>query len=322
MIKQLIATLFIILAPAIAVSQNYRALPDSNAHWQLIKTVVNGPGNWYIEYSYYQTDSLDNDTLISGEQYSKLFIHTSSIPFTAYAGCYRTDTTGKTWWMNAQDTLPSLLVDIAVQQGDTVFNVFGYDNTGSQTYYTLVVDTVKPYVAWNTTLKSIYLRSISPLGGNRFLWIESVGSSNSFLNRIATAFPSTNPWLICAGNNDTTWFYRDEMYINPWFGDILDTLPAISGGCSLNASVFVGVDEAEDDYFRIYPNPATTSLTLAPATNEPQQFRMYTTSGQLVLNQRIQGRNTIDVSHLPEGIYLLELETPQGIVHQKLVLQR
>jgi hypothetical protein len=49
---------------------------------------------------------------------------------------------------------------------------------------------------------------------------------------------------------------------------------------------------------------------------------MYTTSGQLVLNQRIQGRSTIDVSHLPEGIYLLELETPQGIVHQKLILQR
>ncbi|MCA6363057.1 MAG: T9SS type A sorting domain-containing protein [Bacteroidetes bacterium] len=321
MIKRLLIIL-LILAPVIAASQNYRPLPDSSAHWQLYRYVSSAPGNWYIEYSYYQTDSLASDTLISGEQYSKLFIHTSSTPFTAYAGCYRTDTTGKTWWINAQDTLPSLLVDIAVQQGDTVFNVFGYDITGSQTYYTLVVDTVKPYVAWNTTLKSIYLRSISPFGGYRFLWIESVGSANSFLNRIGTGLPSTDSWLICAGNNDTTWFYRDEMYISPWFGDIFDTLPAISGPCSLNASVFVGVDVVETDYFRTYPNPATTNFIVEPGSGTPSTLRIYTLAGQLLYGQRIQGRSEIEVSDLPGGIYLLELETPDGVARQKLVLQR
>ncbi|MCU0432411.1 MAG: T9SS type A sorting domain-containing protein [Bacteroidia bacterium] len=312
--------LLIFGAPVFALSQNYLPLPASNAHWQLYKYVSSAPGNWYVEYSYYQTDSLNNDTVVAGDQYSKLFIHTSSIPFTAYAGCYRTDTTGKTWWINAQDTLPSLLVDIAVQPGDTVFNVFGYDNTGSQTYYTLVVDTVKPYVAWNTTLKSIYLRSISPLGGYRFLWIESVGSANSFLNRIGTGLPSTDPWLICAGNNDTTWFYRDEMYINPWFGDILDTLPAISGACSLNASVFVGVDVVETDYFRTYPNPATTNFIVEPNSSTPSTLRIFTLSGQLMHSQRIQGRTEIDVSTFPEGIYLLELQTPQGISRQKIII--
>lgn len=322
MIKRILFVLFI-LAPAFAVSQNYRPLPDSNAHWQLFRSISYGPGNWAIEYYYYSTDSIQPDTILNGDVYTKLIKHQSNPPFNEYIGSYRSDSTGKTWWIAAQDSVPSLLMDVAVQAGDTIFNIYGYDFNVMQIYYDVRVDSIDSYVSRNNVLRVVHVTTLAPYNGLRFHWVESIGSLNGFFNYLNGGLVQRVWHIICADDNDSVSLYRSINTLSWSYADLGDSLTSLSGSCSLSAQWIVDIHEASSaDQLHCYPNPATTSLTLEPATNEPQQFRVYTTSGQLLLNRRIQGRSTIDVSDLPEGIYLLELETPEGVARQKLVLQR
>jgi hypothetical protein len=84
----------------------------------------------------------------------------------------------------------------------------------------------------------------------------------------------------------------------------------------------VGMDGESPSNYCYYPNPATTNFIVEPNSNTPSTLRIYTLAGQFLHTQRIQGRTEIEVSTFPEGVYLLELETPQAITRQKLLLQR
>jgi hypothetical protein len=66
--------------------------------------------------------------------------------------------------------------------------------------------------------------------------------------------------------------------------------------------------------FSIYPNPATTNLTIESRTPLAQVW-VRDVAGRRVITQtlkQVQGDTRIDVSALPSGIYLLEVLTQNG----------
>jgi hypothetical protein len=73
----------------------------------------------------------------------------------------------------------------------------------------------------------------------------------------------------------------------------------------------------------IYPNPANSSLTVQSSIPY-QTIKVYSIAGQQVLIQSYLASTQVDVSALPQGLYVLQLLNDQGsIIHsQKIGVQR
>ena len=311
-----------ILAPAFAVSQSYRPLPGAGAAWQLVTYSSFSPTFNTITYYYLEVPSVNPDTTILTNVYHKLIEHTINYPSGNYIGGFRSDTTGKTWWFPVGDSTEYLLMDINVQQGDTVRDVYLINGMGIPAVDDLRVDSTGVLVIDGVARKKVFV--MSPSQSHKYMWLEGIGSFNGFVNKdvlggLSVSFDN----YVCISFDDTVRFTGDLIYPDYFdFYSFPDTLQTTSDSCSLIVLTMVGQQEQISVKMRIYPNPATTSLTLEPGTNTPSTLRIYTLTGQLLRTQRTQGRTEVDVSDLPEGIYLLELETPEGVARQKLVLQR
>ena len=77
----------------------------------------------------------------------------------------------------------------------------------------------------------------------------------------------------------------------------------------------LGVDPDVGAYSRVRPlpctpNPAQDYITLQGIGTEPQQAVLYSTAGVRLLEQTVTDGSVIDISHLPEGVYILRTATP------------
>jgi hypothetical protein len=89
---------------------------------------------------------------------------------------------------------------------------------------------------------------------------------------------------------------------------------------SAYALIPVGIEETNDNLFRIYPNPASNMVTIE-STVAFTRIRVFGNSGQIVLNEQIKALNyQIDVSQLEKGIYFISLETENGNLIRKLTV--
>ena len=71
----------------------------------------------------------------------------------------------------------------------------------------------------------------------------------------------------------------------------------------------------------LYPNPATTELTIKTAF-ENNIVRVFSISGVLVQEFRLAGsKTTIDVSYLEAGTYIIQAESKEGIAISKFIKQ-
>ena len=303
------------------LSQNYRSLPGAGAAWQFVEYNTGSLNPPYWRYYYLQTPDIASDTIIANTTYHKL-IKTEQYQ-TGYWGCYRSESNGKTWFVPAQDTIEQLIIDLNVQPGDTLFDIYIINRFQNSNPQYVVIDSVGVFQSGITPLKMVFASyETGYLYREPLLWIESFGAMQGFANQVHDGWSTWIP--MCVSFGDST---RYEQACSLCYEDSTFMLPRnfapMQGECQLTALQITGIAEPEfTDQLLFYPNPATHTLSLEPTTNEPQQFRITNASGQLVLSQNIQGRSTIDVSHLPEGLYIAELETPQGTVHQKLILQR
>ena len=71
----------------------------------------------------------------------------------------------------------------------------------------------------------------------------------------------------------------------------------------------LNVEEQESEGITLYPNPVTTYLNLE-TTEKYQSVQIYTALGQGVVQSDFTGQ--INISHLPSGMYFLELTTVEG----------
>jgi hypothetical protein len=82
----------------------------------------------------------------------------------------------------------------------------------------------------------------------------------------------------------------------------------------------VGI-ETPSTTIRLYPNPADETIQLE-SDAEIQFYTICSLNGQSILSQRTNARIVaIHVAALAEGIYILSVQTKDGIQHEKLVIQ-
>ena len=77
------------------------------------------------------------------------------------------------------------------------------------------------------------------------------------------------------------------------------------------------------DAVTLYPNPAHTTLTVdLPGTETFESVSLRTLTGATVLQPAIRARQrtaTVDVGHLPRGLYILRIQTPNGVADKKIM---
>ncbi len=74
--------------------------------------------------------------------------------------------------------------------------------------------------------------------------------------------------------------------------------------------------------FKIYPNPTNTTFTVqAKDLAQLESIQVYNALGQLVLTQKAEIENTIDVSDISKGLYMVEVRTDKGVAREKLMVE-
>jgi len=93
----------------------------------------------------------------------------------------------------------------------------------------------------------------------------------------------------------------------------------ISGKSSPTSSIAPGTGHLTA---RIYPNPAKhiVHVSLTGSNQEPIQFKISDIQGKVVKKGELTSE-TIDISQLTNGIYILQLETGKEIVRNKIVIE-
>jgi hypothetical protein len=80
----------------------------------------------------------------------------------------------------------------------------------------------------------------------------------------------------------------------------------------------------EGDYeFKITPNPASDYLQVT-ADELIEEVNLYSIDGKLLLNRTIGNveSTTLDISHLPTGVYLLSVQTEEETNTERVVIRR
>ncbi|WP_413512476.1 CotH kinase family protein [Myroides odoratus] len=111
-----------------------------------------------------------------------------------------------------------------------------------------------------------------------------------------------------------------------WTGDVLSRNKTIVINPRFRANFQVkanfkresGTRELGSAEFILYPNPVETSLNVISASDTPIAYRIFGNLGQVV-QQSTTTDQTIDVSHLNKGIYLIELNQDNKKVVKKFV---
>ena len=96
-----------------------------------------------------------------------------------------------------------------------------------------------------------------------------------------------------------------------------------SVGCYNQNCTFVDVTSVKEVGEKIdllvYPNPATTSITLTLQKGEGKAT-IYNMLGEILLTTKIiQLQTEIDIGNLPKGLYFVEVESYKGIMRKKFV---
>lgn len=105
-----------------------------------------------------------------------------------------------------------------------------------------------------------------------------------------------------------------DVYTNPKWSDPFDN----QGNITVTPLIGAAISEY-DESVNIYPNPFTDKLNIS-ADGNIAQLKIYTIKGQFVTNQNINNQ-TIDLSYLQSGIYIIEIVFENNIKVVKKVIK-
>jgi hypothetical protein len=81
-----------------------------------------------------------------------------------------------------------------------------------------------------------------------------------------------------------------------------------------------GIDQNTRQRVMIYPNPANASVTFSAKDNSAFVLSLQNTNGRILLEEKVSGSRSFDLSHFSRGIYIVKIENGDATTYEKLVL--
>ncbi len=78
------------------------------------------------------------------------------------------------------------------------------------------------------------------------------------------------------------------------------------------------LDEGKILEFKVYPNPASDNIKIDVLDNNFDQAMIYDMNGRIILEISLENSNSIDISLIESGIYILGLRSKDEMITQKL----
>ena len=229
--KKLFIIFFFIVSQDFLFAQQYYPLPDSNAAW--IRLDPGCPFPCPVPYRKFFTSIQKNDTVISSNTYTKIFCDYNLQPHTSYFGAYRSNTTGKTFFVPIDSIKEFLLFDFSRNPGDTIKQLLvAYDTLGGR-IADYIVDSIGSVTAGPYSLKTLSLRMIGPPPISCFYeyltWIEKIGNLGSGVINFDCHGCAIGPVLNCMQFNDTIYYESVGCSSIYWFPQ---SVTYLQGQCS------------------------------------------------------------------------------------------
>lgn len=295
--KKVYFPVFIFLTTFTCKAQDYIPFPDSNATWKVVVLPYPpGPIIWYAQHYDY---ILSEDTIILGQQYSKLLkkdynVECSQI-FTGpyYYGGIRNDTMNKkVYYFPYDQNQEFLLYDFDLEIGDTVPQTWN-----NYSYPDLYVDAIdSTYINNSYRKRYIYLEQGYDIGIGV---IEGIGAETGLLEPIEMF--EVIWYLRCFYQNDSIY------YINSNF----------TTSCNLEIDTCLNVSISEihnpTTLFVVYPNPCRDIFIIDFSFDNLPAQAYYSISdplGRIIEEGAIQGQQNqiiIRTSSFSSGLHTIRL---------------
>jgi hypothetical protein len=73
--------------------------------------------------------------------------------------------------------------------------------------------------------------------------------------------------------------------------------------------------------FEVFPNPATTLLTITTTTTQPAEIILYDIASRKMMQEKFIGSATLNIENLAKGVYLYEVKSENGVVKRGKVMK-
>ena len=270
------------------------ALAATNLKAQDYEPIIQEGNEWHslgvgmigweiISYTNYVT-WCSGDTIINDVQYTKLMGTTNE--GNPHLFCLLREENGKVW--RRQSSTDVLLYDFTASVGDTL-------RIGDLP----ILDSISIEHIGNVDRKKFWFGLEYDFTGEPYAvetWIEGIGSSYGLLYSGSEG--------IVGGYFSALCFHQDEDLIwqNPEYES-----------CTVTA-----IAENKEPEMVVYPNPANEMVTICG--HEVSEVQVYNTLGQMV--KTAKNANEINVSDLPEGIYLFRITDMDGKLYTNRIAVR
>lgn len=213
-----------------------------------------------------------------------------------------------------------LLYNFSAKAGDTIVvhpakfkptkAFFSYDDSISDfKYKILLVDSVQLSGQWikrqKVTLLQDGLWGFSKPDGEDYYITNKIGSLAYFFG-VQSGITPEDKLSICRCYSDSDFEFR-----NPLWASECDLISAVT-------------DNKSGNDLQFFPNPAESFITISNPSNIPiKTIELTDFTGRIIQTWKAQElvENTLNIQHIPPGIYLLKAVTETGIKTGKLVVQ-
>lgn len=122
------------------------------------------------------------------------------------------------------------------------------------------------------------------------------------------------------------WTFHPDPELPCGLGDMYDEIAALhaiyESGFQGVCAPYTGVDDQPVSLFKIFPNPASSSVTVDPGGLEMEELAVFRSDGSLVYrkDQAIAGPVQLDIAGWHPGVYFVRIRTSSGVGSMKLVV--
>lgn len=154
------------------------------------------------------------------------------------------------------------------------------------------------------------------------LWCTFFGGNDQDVSQAIACYNSTELYIGGSTNCSST-FPFDPGNGTPYYDNIVNGSKGFIAGFGLAG--IVGLEEANtSESFFLYPNPATTQLSVSGLPKGSQKIEIINSIGEIVISQTILSEAicSVDVSSLAPGLYLVRIENENFYSAKPIIINK